>query len=287
LSAAGRAIVLGAAGQLGRELTVELERRGAEVLAAGRDRVDLRDTARILELAREFRADTVYNCAAWTDVDDCEAAPDLAMEVNGRSPARLAAALPGGCRLVHVSTDYVFDGRASRPYREGDPTAPGTAYGKSKLLAEPAVVASGGLVVRTSWLFGPEGRNFVSAIANRLGSGEPVRVVADQVGCPTYAPSLARALVDLAAVGATGIVHYANTPSTSWHGFAVAIGETLGLHAEIEPIATGDWPRPAVRPAYSVLDTGRFEALARRPVEPWRAGLKDWCARAGAGAPGS
>ena len=281
--AGARAVVLGAAGQLGREVADELRRRGVDVLAADRRRADLTDTEASAALAARLGAAAVYNCAAYTNVDGCEADPETALEINGRAPARLAAALPPACRLIHVSTDYVFDGRGRRPYREDDPTAPGTAYGRSKLGAEQAVADAGGLVVRTSWVFGPEGRNFVSAIAARLGRGEPLRVVSDQIGCPTYAPYLARALVDLQAAGAAGIVHYCNAPATSWHGFAVAVVGALGLNAEVEPIATADLPRPAVRPAYSVLDVARFESITSRRVEEWTAGLDDYFERLGQG----
>ena len=253
------------------------------MLAADRRRADVTDTEAVVALAARFGAAAVFNCAARTDVDGCESEPEAAMEINGRAPARLATALPRACRLIHVSTDYVFDGRGRRPYREDDTTAPGTAYGRSKLDAEQAVADAGGLVVRTSWVFGPEGRNFVSAIAARLGRGEPLRVVSDQIGCPTYAPYLARALVDLQAAGAAGIVHYCNAPATSWHGFAVAIVGALGLNAEVEPIATADLPRPAVRPAYSVLDVARFESLTNRRVEEWAAGLDDYFERLGQG----
>lgn len=279
----GRAVVLGAAGQLGREVADELRRRGGDVLAADRRRADVTDTEAIVALAARFGAAAVYNCAACTDVDGCESEPEAALEINGRAPARLAAALPRACRLIHVSTDYVFDGRGRRPYREDDGTAPGTAYGRSKLDAEQAVADAGGLVVRTSWVFGPEGRNFVSAIAARLGRGEPLRVVSDQIGCPTYAPYLARALVDLQAAGAAGIVHYCNVPATSWHGFAVAIVGALGLNADVAQVATADLPRPAVRPAYSVLDVARFESITNRRVEEWAAGLDDYFERLGQG----
>lgn len=281
--AGGRAVVLGAAGQLGREVADELRRRGANVLAADRRCADITDTQATAALAARFGAAAVYNCAACTDVDGCESEPETALEINGRAPARLAAALPRACRLIHVSTDYVFDGRGRRPYREDDETAPGTAYGRSKLDAEQAVADAGGLVVRTSWVFGPEGRNFVSAIAARLGRGEPLRVVSDQIGCPTYAPYLARALVDLQAAGAAGIVHYCNVPATSWHGFAIAIVGALGLNADVAQVATADLPRPAVRPAYSVLDVARFESITNRRVEEWAAGLDDYFERLGQG----
>ena len=280
---AARALVLGTAGQLGREVADELRRRGTEVLAADRSRADLCDTEGTAALAARFGACAVYNCGAYTDVDGCESNLELAMEVNGRAPERLAAALPADCRLIHVSTDYVFDGRGRRPYREGDPTAPQTAYGRSKLRGERGVLDAGGLVVRTSWVFGPEGRNFVSAIASRIGQGEPLRVVSDQVGCPTYAPYLARALVDLTSAGASGIVHYCNTPATSWHGFAHAIADALGLNVPITPTLSSELTRPAARPAYSVLDTARFEALTNREVEGWRPGLDEYFERLGQG----
>lgn len=276
---APRVVVLGAAGQLGREVVGELRRRGADVLAADRGRADLRDTVATAALALRFEARAVFNCAACTDVDGCESNPELGMEVNGRAPERLAAALPFDCRLIHVSTDYVFDGLGRRPYREGHAAAPRTAYGRSKLRGERGVLDAGGLVVRTSWVFGPEGRNFVSAIASRIRRGAPLRVVADQIGCPTYAPYLARALIDLAAAGASGIVHYCNAPATSWHGFAVAIAEALGVNAAIVPIASSELTRPAVRPAYSVLDTALFESLTNRKVEDWRPGLGEYFER--------
>ena len=276
---APRAVVLGAAGQLGREIVDELRRRGTEVLAADRGRADLSDTDGTAALATEFGARAVFNCAAYTDVDGCESNEDLAMEVNGHAPGRLAEALPSGRRLIHVSTDYVFDGLGRRPYRESDATAPQTAYGRSKLHGEQGVLGAGGLVVRTSWVFGPEGRNFVSAIASRIGRGAPLRVVSDQVGCPTYAPYLARALIDLATAGASGIVHYCNTPATSWHGFALAIAEALGLNVSITPTSSTELTRPARRPAYSVLDTARFEALTNREVEKWRPGLDEYLER--------
>ena len=276
---APRAVVLGAAGQLGREVADELRRHGAEVLAADRGRADLCDTEGTAALAARFGARAVYNCAAYTDVDGCESNLDLAMEVNGRAPERLAAALPSNCRLIHISTDYVFDGRGRRPYCEGDATSPQTAYGHSKLRGERGVLDADGLVVRTSWVFGPEGRNFVSAIASRIGQGKPLRVVSDQVGCPTYAPYLARALVDLASAGASGIVHYCNTPATSWHGFALAIADALGLNVPITPIESSELTRPAARPAYSVLDTAGFEALTNREVEGWRPGLDEYFER--------
>ena len=280
---APKAVVLGAAGQLGREVADELRRQGTEVLAADRGRADLRDTGGTAALAVLFGADAVYNCAAYTDVDGCESEPETAMEVNGLAVERLAEALPANCRLIHVSTDYVFDGLGQRPYREDDPTSPQTVYGRSKLRGERAVVQTGGLVVRTSWVFGPEGRNFVTVIAAGISRGAPLRVVGDQVGCPTYAPYLARALVALASAGASGIVHYCNTPATSWHGFAVAIVEALGLGLKVAPIKTAELARPAVRPAFSVLDTARFESIAGRPVEAWRPGLDDYFERLGHG----
>jgi dTDP-4-dehydrorhamnose reductase len=218
----------------------------------------------------------VVNCAAHTRVDACETETARAFAVNAEGAAH-AAALAGraGALLVHVSTDYVFEGAASEPYREDAPTAPLSVYGRSKLEGERRALDAGrSLVVRTSWLFGPGGPNFVATMVGLIEEGRlPLRVVADQEGCPTYTPFLARALLDLAAREATGIVHYRNREPVSWYAFAVAIARLWSGAAEVVPVTTAEFPRPAPRPAYSVLDVGRFEHLAGRRVEPWEWGL--------------
>lgn len=277
-----RALVLGGTGMLGRAVTAEARDRGWSALAPSHGQGDVTDLPRVHALARAFRPDLLVNCAAYTKVDDCETRRDVANAVNGTAVgglARLADEL--GARLVHVSSDYVFDGRAATPYREASPTAPLSAYGASKLLGEQEALRSAhALVVRASWLFGPGGPNFAATMLQlferQRTQGTPVRVVADQVGAPTYTPFLARALCDLAARRATGLVHYRNRDAVSWHGFATAIADQAGYSLEIAAIATREFPRPAPRPSYSVLDVGKFEALVGRRVEPWSAGIAQY-----------
>jgi dTDP-4-dehydrorhamnose reductase len=188
------------------------------------------------------------------------------------------AARQAGARLIQLSTDYVFDGRASEPYAEDAPTAPLSVYGRSKLAGEAAALAAPrALVVRTSWLFGPGGPNFAATIVRKIGEGaRRLEVVDDQVGCPTYTPFLARAVLDLAPLALDGVVHYRNREPVSWYAFADEIARLWASDVEVVPVTTAHFPRPAPRPAYSVLDVSRFEAALRRRVEPWGWGLVEY-----------
>jgi dTDP-4-dehydrorhamnose reductase len=273
-----RTLVLGGTGMLGRAVVAEARRRGWPALGLGRAHADIADRGALRHWAHAFRPDVVVNCAAYAQVDDCEAQRERAFAVNGRAVANVAAvAAEAGARLVQVSTDYVFDGRAAAPYREDAPTAPLSVYGESKLLGErEAAGREGALVVRTSLLFGPGAANFVATIVDLLDRGGPVRVVDDQVAAPTYAPFLARAILDLAPLPLQGIVHYRNREPVSRFELARTIARGWAPAAAVEPAKTADFPRPAARPAYSVLDVGRFEAAAGRPVEPWEWGLAQY-----------
>jgi dTDP-4-dehydrorhamnose reductase len=291
-----RTLILGGAGMLGRAVLAAARDRGWPALGLGREQADVRDESRLVYWVDEFRPELVVNCAAWTRVDDCESQPERAMAVNGEAVGHVArAAERVGARLLQVSTDYVFDGgepggeggpaAGSRaPYREDDPTGPRSVYGRSKLLGEERSLAYGRtLVVRTSWLFGEGGPNFVAAIAGQIERGtRPLRVVADQVGAPTYTPFLARALLDLGPLGATGIVHYRNREPVSWYSFAAEIARWWpagGGTVEVVPVSTVEFPRPAPRPAWSVLAVERCEALLARPVESWEWGLAEYLSR--------
>jgi len=273
-----RVLVFGGTGMLGRAVAVEGRRRGAGVLALSHAQADITDAERVAYYLKAFAPEAVINCAAFTQVDACETERDWAQRVNCDAVGRLAdAVVDAGARLVHVSTDYVFDGRAEHPYRETDATGPCSVYGASKLAGEREALAAGALVVRASWLFGPGGSNFAGTIVRLIAEGRtPLRVVDDQIGAPTYTPFLARALWDLAATGAQGVIHYRNREPVSWHGFATAIAAAVRPGTEVLPVGTEAFPRPAPRPAFSVLDTGRFETLLGRPVEPWLAGLTDY-----------
>jgi dTDP-4-dehydrorhamnose reductase len=275
-----RALVAGSAGQLGREL---LARLGDEVAwEGGRTELDVTDGAAVAALVARVRPDVVFNATAFNRVDAAEAEPLAAFAVNAAGPHFLArAARDAGALLVHVSTDYVFDGTASRPYREDDPVRPLGAYGASKLAGEHLVAAAGEhLVVRTSGVLGrggseQKGGSFVGRIVAQARAGRPLRVVADQVFAPTSAPDLAAALVALVRGGARGLVHVTNAGSCSWHELAVAALAAAGLDAPVERIRAADLGLAARRPAYSVLDTSRGIALGLPPPRHWRDALRD------------
>jgi dTDP-4-dehydrorhamnose reductase len=271
-----RCLVLGGTGMLGRAVVAEARSRGWAALGLSRSQADLADRDGLLGWAERFRPEMVVNCAAFTKVDAAETERSQAFAVNAEGVGHAAAlAERAGARLVQVSTDYVFDGRARVPYREDAPTSPLSVYGESKLAGERlALACDRSLVVRTSWLFGLGGPNFVATMVGLIEAGRvPLRVVADQEGCPTSTPSLARALLDLAAREATGIVHYQDREPVSWYAFAVEIARLWSGAVEVIPVTTAEFPRPAPRPAYSVLDVGRFESITGRRVAAWEEGL--------------
>lgn len=266
-----RVLVTGAGGMLGRALGEQLQ--GAHTLFLwGREEADLTDEAQVRTAARGIAFDAVVHAAAMTDVDRCESEPDLALRVN-RDATRYVADLARerGAIFVYVSTDYVFDGAKRSPYLEEDPTGPVNAYGRSKLEGERAAESSGAktLVVRTSWLFGTGGKNFVDTIALKLERGESLRVVDDQKGSPTYTRDLAHAIELLLRRGSLGTVHATNSGATTWYGLAREIARALGSDAPIAPVTTEGFPRPAARPRYSVLSGARFRAWTGENLRPW------------------
>ena len=283
-----RALVLGGTGMLGHRLVREGRRRGHPCLGLSRAQADVTDPERLGWWVRSFRPAVVFNCAAMTAVDACETEPDRAFAVNAEGAGNAAAAaVAGGARIIHLSTDYVFAGDADEPYPEVPPddpsVVPPSVYGASKREGEERVLERRGTtVVRTSWLFGPPGGsgggNFVATMLRLVAAGtDPLRVVDDQMGCPTYAPYLARALWELAERGDTaGVLHYRNRGPVSWYGFAREIVRSRHPEVGVEPVTTEEVPRPAPRPAYSVLGVDRFERLTGRSVEPWSAGLQQY-----------
>ena len=273
-------LVTGAGGQLGSDVVDVLHAYGEETVGVDRHGLDLTDASAVAALVAEVAPAVVVNCAAFTDVDGAETAEDRAFEVNAHGPAHLARACAElGARLVHVSTDYVFAGDAGTPYDERQRPAPRTVYGRTKAAGEQAVLTSGAeaFVVRTAWLYGAAGRNFVRTIARLSRTEETLRVVDDQVGTPTWALHLARALVALGVSEvAPGIWHCTNGGEASWYVFARAILAELGLDpARVEPDATVDMPRPAPRPAYSVLATGKWTAAGLPVLPHWRDALHE------------
>ncbi len=271
-----RTLVFGGSGMLGRAVTRHWRLRGATVLALSRAQADLTDRQQIRDWADRFRPEVIVNCGAFTRVDDCETQEEHATRINGDAIAFLTeAAASLRARLVHISSDYVFDGRADSPIPETAPTAPQSAYGRGKLVGEThALRYDRALVVRASWLFGPGGPNFAATIRRLLLEGKtPLKVVDDQIGRPTYTPFVAQAIWDLLLAGTAGIVHYGNRNAVSWHGFATEIARFVAPGAEVLPVPTSEFPRPAPRPAYSVLDVEKFQTATGRVVEPWICGL--------------
>jgi len=271
-----RLLVTGSLGQLGRAVLGAAEQRKLETTGHDLDTLDITDAAAVEEMVRRVRPRIVVNCAAFTAVDECERNETLATAVNAAAVGHLARTCDRlGALLVHVSTDYVFPGAGDRPYLEDDPTGPTTAYGRSKLLGERAARgARQHLILRTAWLYGHGGRHFVGAILRQLAEGRPtLRVVADQHGCPSFCDDVAAAALDLVAAGARGVVHVVNDGATTWHGFATEIVRLSGSDAEITPVTASDYPLPAPRPAYSVLDTGLLASLLGAPLPDWRDAL--------------
>jgi dTDP-4-dehydrorhamnose reductase len=275
-------LVTGAAGMLGRDLVALLERRGAAVVARDLPDFDISREEAVLHALAEIEPRTIVNCAAFTKVDDCEVEVALARRVNGEAVATLArGANRVGATLVQISSDYVFDGRSGRPYLEDDPPSPLSEYGRSKLLGEESARrADEHLVVRTSWLYGASGWNFIEALRKQVDGGKgELSVVDDQVGSPTATTDLAEAIADLVGAGARGTVHFTNSGSVSWFGFAREIARRLGWSVKIWPLSSEMLARPAKRPAFSVLDASRFASLTGRVPRPWTEPLGEYLER--------
>jgi dTDP-4-dehydrorhamnose reductase len=273
-----RVLVTGAAGMLGRDVVLAGRRSGHDVVALAHAELDVTDGDAVAHAVAGASPDAVVNCAAWTDVDGAESNPDAAHAVNaGGARAVAAAAERAEASLVHVSTDYVFDGLADRPYAESDPPAPRSVYGESKLAGERAVAetAARHAIVRSSWLFGAGGRNFVETMLGLAAERDELDVVVDQVGSPTWTGHLAAALVGLAEDSAEGVFHVAGAGACSWHAFAVEILRQSGLDRRVRTITSDQLDRPAPRPPYSVLRTERRDAPV---LPPWQEGLSGYLA---------
>jgi dTDP-4-dehydrorhamnose reductase len=276
-----RALVAGAAGQLGRALVARLGSR--VVWSGGREALDVRDEAAVRARVSDARPDVIFNATAYNAVDRAEVERDEAMAVNEAGPRHLAAAAAeAGAVMVHVSTNYVFDGALQRPYREDDAAHPLSAYGLSKRAGEIAVTSAGGphLVVRTSALFGRggnrvKGGSFVDRILAGARAGVPLRIVSDQEISATHVPDLAAALVALVEAECRGIYHVVNEGTCTWHSLAVEVLKQAGLDAPVEAVTSEELGAPARRPRYSVLSTEKYRGQGLPPLPDWRAALAD------------
>jgi dTDP-4-dehydrorhamnose reductase len=274
-------LVTGAGGMLGTDLIAALTARGEAVTGLDRAGLDVTDAATVTDAFGLLRPDVVVNCAAWTAVDDAEAAEEQALAVNSGGPANLAAACARtGARLVQVSTDYVFagDARRRRPYAEDDVPAPRTAYGRTKLAGERAVLRGlpgAGYVVRTAWLYGAHGPSFVRTMIKLEDQRPAVDVVDDQHGQPTWTVDVADQIIALVhAAAPPGIYHATSSGQTTWFGLAREVFGLLGAdQARVRPVPTSAMPRPASRPAYSVLGHGAWAGTGNPPIGDWRTAL--------------
>lgn len=263
---------------LGRDVLAAAERAGHEVVGLTRSELDVTDAGAVRRALEAERPDAVINCAAYTNVDGAEEDEAAAHALNGDAAGHLAAAAATvGAAIVHPSTDYVFDGTKRTPYVESDSTGPNGAYGRTKLAGEEAVRAANErhFVVRTSWLFGVAGKNFVDTMITVGRDRDELKVVHDQVGCPTYTGHLADGLVKLAATGDYGVHHLAGTGECSWYEFATEIFSRAGVDVRVNPCTTEEFPRPAPRPAYSVLGSERRDPIR---LPDWRDGLAAYLA---------
>jgi dTDP-4-dehydrorhamnose reductase len=275
-----RILITGAAGMLGQDVVAAADGRH-EAVALARSELDITDTRAVDAAVRSARPGVVINCAAWTDVDGAEGHVEAAHRVNGAGAGNVArAAASAGAWMIHVSSDYVFDGAKTEPYLESDPVAPKSVYGASKLEGERAVAGAAPdrhTIVRSSWLFGTGGPCFPATIMRLAAEREQLTVVADQIGCPTFTAHLAGGLLQLTSGAGDpplGILHVAGSGQCSWYEFADQIVASAGIECEVMPVTTAEFPRPAPRPAYSVLRSERgAPALA-----DWRQGLAEFIA---------
>jgi dTDP-4-dehydrorhamnose reductase len=273
-------LITGAGGMLGQDVRSAAQAAGHQIVALSRGELDVSNAPAVDAVIADAAPEVVINCAAWTDVDGAESQYEAALAVNGAGAGNVGrAAAAAGAWTIHISTDYVFDGRHIEPYLESDPTSPASGYGRSKLAGENELAAAAPdrhTIVRTSWLYGLAGASFPKTILRLARERETLNVVDDQEGCPTFTGHLGAALVNMAA-GAPprGVLHLAAAGQCSWFEFAREIVARAGLECDVSPCTTAEFPRPAPRPAYSVL---RSE-LADAPVLPhWREGLREFLA---------
>jgi dTDP-4-dehydrorhamnose reductase len=278
-------LITGAHGMLGHDVRRVGERAGHELILVDLPELDITDERAVVAFYERERPEATVNCAAWTDVDGAETHREAAHSVNADGAGKLArAAAHIGSPLLHISTDYVFDGVAPldadgrpRPYLESDPTGPRSVYGETKLAGERQVLAAspGHTVVRTAWLYGLDGPNFAATMLRLAGEREAVQVVDDQTGSPTWSGHLAPAVLGLLERRVGGLVHLTGAGSVSWNGFAKEIFRQAGVGCRVEPATTAEMARPAPRPAWSAMESEREDIL---PMPDWRDGLAGYLA---------
>jgi dTDP-4-dehydrorhamnose reductase len=278
-----RVVITGGGGMLAQALARSIRARGVHVVALNRAACDVANESDVYRTFMELKPTLLLNCAAYTKVDQAEQEPDVAEAVNGYAVGTLARlSKQYETALVHFSTDFVFDGSSTRPYRPDDPVNPLSTYGRTKLLGERELQAHAPrrwMIVRTAWLYGPGGPSFPQTMLSVARAGKPLSVVKDQVGSPTFTHDLADATLELVDRGATGVWHVCNSGQTTWFDFAAAVFAEFDVEpVDLKPTTSAAWkqarPASATRPAYSVLDTTPYERLVGKPMRPWREALR-------------
>ncbi|MGE6345425.1 dTDP-4-dehydrorhamnose reductase [Bacillus mycoides] len=274
-----KVLVTGAKGQLGQDVLCLLENQPWEVFGFGREELDITNEEQVREKVLSIKPDIIIHTAAYTQVDQAESDEETAFKVNAEGTKYLAQAAEAvGAKFCYVSTDYVFDGTKNEPYKADDQTNPQTVYGKSKLVGEQYTqeYCSKNYIVRTSWVFGLYGNNFVKTMLRLAEDRKELGIVHDQVGSPTYTADLARFIIDLVQTDKYGIYHGSNSGICSWYEFAKEIFEQSNIEVVVNPLTTEDFPRPAARPKYSVLDKGMIEQNGFESFQDWKKALKDF-----------
>ena len=271
-------LITGSNGMLGHDLTEVLKDNHELVLTTSKT-LDITDKDNVFDVISENKPDIVINSAAYTDVDGCESNPDLAYDVNGEGVKNLALACREvDCPLVHISTDYVFNGENTRPWVEDDETGPISVYGKSKLKGETYIqeILDSYFILRTAWLYGINGRNFPKTMLELAQNHSEITVVYDEVGTPTYTPDLARAISELIETDYYGIYHLTNSGNCSWCEFARYIFEVAGADVNVVPVTASEFARPAPRPHYSVLENGNWIKNGFEPLRDYKEAVKEY-----------
>ncbi|MEK4915445.1 dTDP-4-dehydrorhamnose reductase [Bacillus sp. FSL E2-8887] len=274
-----KVLVTGAKGQLGQDVVNLLEEQTWEVFGLGREELNITDEKQVSEKVLLIQPDIIIHTAAYTQVDQAESDEEAAFNVNAEGTKYLAKAAEAvGAKFCYVSTDYVFDGTKNEPYKADDQTNPQTVYGKSKLVGEQYTqeYCSKNYIVRTSWVFGLYGNNFVKTMLRLAEEKKELGIVHDQVGSPTYTTDLARFIINLVQTDKYGIYHGSNSGVCSWYEFAKEIFEQSNIEIMVNPLTTEDFPRPAARPKYSVLDKGMIEQNGFESFQDWKKALKDF-----------
>lgn len=274
-----KVLITGANGQLGKELVELFTEKGFEVYGFGRDKMDITNQVQVQEIIGAVKPDIVIHSAAHTQVDLAESEPDQAFLINAYGTRNVTVAAEAvGAKLVYVSTDYVFDGTNDEPYNEFSPTSPLGVYGKSKLAGEQFVrdLHSKFFIVRTSWVYGKHGANFVKTMLKLGKERKELSVVADQRGCPTYTLDLANAILELVDTQKYGVYHVSNSGSCSWYEFAKEIFEISEMKVQVNPCTTADFPRPAARPANSVFEHMSIKLNNFSSIRHWREALNSF-----------